>query len=393
MARLTKKAIDAIAPQAKRFEVWDDAIPGLYLRVEPSGLKTFYLFYRTALYRQRRLKLGAYGVLTLEQARERARAALVSVSGGQDPAGERKDQREAPTVADLAERYMAEVTPTKAPTTAVRERTKWTRHILPALRAFRVVELQQADVARFHRAVSTSSGIVNGNRVLATLSHAFTMAERWQWRPVGSNPCRGVEFNREPKRKGALSADQVLLLGEALDRLAASDDRADRMFAAQLRLLLLTGARRSEWQRARVEHLDLARAVLRVPANKEGNPDKTLPLSPEALAIALEAADGRSEGWLFPSPKDEAVPFVWIDRRWWRLQADIGLPAGTHLHDLRHTFASLALSLGYSLEVIGGVLGHSIRDTTARYAYLLDDPRRAALENIGDAVSRNLKKK
>lgn len=392
MARLTKKAIDAIAPQERRFEVWDDAIPGLYLRVEPSGLKTFYLFYRTALYRQRRLKLGAYGVLTLEQARELARSALVAVSAGKDPAGDRQEARRSPTVADLAARYLAEVTPGKAPSTVVRERVKWNKHIIPRLQSLRVVEVSQADIARFHRQVSESSGLVNGNRVLATLSHAFTMAERWGWRPAGSNPCRGVEVNREPKRKGALSAEHVVKLGAALDALAGTGDPADWMFAAQLRLLLLTGARRSEWQRARVEDVDLASCTLRVPANKEGNPDKTIPLPPDALAIASQAVGGRASGWLFPSPKNPAIPFTCIDRRWWRLQAEIGLPRGTHLHDLRHTFASLALSLGYSLEVIGGVLGHSIRATTERYAYLLDDQRRVVLANIGEAV-RNQRKK
>src|SRR6185295_12755203 len=89
MTRITKRAVDAIRSSGKEAFLWDDETPGFGLRAKPSGAKSFIVQYRNAQGRSRRLTLGRYGVLTVEEARRRARLSLASVLKGEDPAENR----------------------------------------------------------------------------------------------------------------------------------------------------------------------------------------------------------------------------------------------------------------------------------------------------------------
>ncbi len=74
-----------------------------------------------------------------------------------------------------------------------------------------------------------------------------------------------------------------------------------------------------------------------------------------------------------------------IKRFWEDVRAKAELPA-VRIHDLRHTFASLLVSGGMTLPMIGKLLGHTQVQTTQRYAHLLDDPLRAGLDQVGDML-------
>jgi len=115
---VTKRVVDAAAPNAERYVIWDSALKGFGLRVEHSGTKTFLVRYRVAG-RKRFVAVGRFGPLTPEQARGLAQATLADVRAGNDPAQERRRERKAITVADLARRFLAEhVGPKRKGTTA-----------------------------------------------------------------------------------------------------------------------------------------------------------------------------------------------------------------------------------------------------------------------------------
>jgi integrase len=170
-------------------------------------------------------------------------------------------------------------------------------------------------------------------------------------------------------------------LGEAL--VAAERVGENKRAIAAIRLLILTGARKSEILGARWEWIDIARGYLHLPDSKTG--EKLVPLGAPALAVI--AAQPRVQGnpYLLPSVKKD-MHYVGLPKAWERIRARAGLD-DVRLHDLRHAFASVGASGGDSLLVIGALLGHRDAKTTQRYAHLQDDPVRAAANRISGTIA------
>ena len=110
-----------------------------------------------------------------------------------------------------------------------------------------------------------------------------------------------------------------------------------------------------------------------------------MPISDEAVAIVRLRRQAVFAGcpWLFPGDKP-GQPVQEIRRFWQRIQREAGIE-DVRIHDLRHTFASLLVSGGASLEMIGKLLGHSQMQTTQRYAHLMDSPLRAGVDAVASA--------
>ena len=103
--------MDALKPNGSEFTVWDDTVSGFGVRVRPTGAKSYVVVYRAGAGRGapvRRYTIGAVGKITPEQARARAKVILGSVAHGHDPAGQKTTERGVPTMAELADRFMAE---------------------------------------------------------------------------------------------------------------------------------------------------------------------------------------------------------------------------------------------------------------------------------------------
>ena len=109
MTRLTKRAVDSLRPGPDRdVFAWDGEIRGLGVRVKPTGLKTYFVQYRNADGRTRRLVIGKHGVLTTDEARDLGRQKLAEVSKGEDPSAKRRAARERMTVSEVCDWYLTE---------------------------------------------------------------------------------------------------------------------------------------------------------------------------------------------------------------------------------------------------------------------------------------------
>jgi integrase len=309
---------------------------------------------------------------------------LAQVRAGGDPALDRKQRRDALSVKELADRFDQEhIAVHLKESTAKEYRRNLTRFILPALGRLRVQDVTRADVAKFHHDLRHIP--YQANRNLEIISKMFNLAEMWGLRPDGSNPRRHLRKYPEEKRERFLSAAELRRLGQVLDEIEAERVELPSAVAA-VRLLLLTGCRLNEILKLRWKHVDLDQALLRLPDSKTG-----------AKAVQLGAA---AVGVLGSIERQPANPHVIVGTRpgkplsdlqpfWQRLRARAGLK-DVRIHDLRHTFASVAVASGQGLPMIGKLLGHSQVQTTARYAHLAGDPLRAAANDISGAVAAGL---
>ena len=385
---LTKRTVDAAQPSAREWCLWDTEVKGFGLRIRPSGVKTYVACYRAGEGRQapvRRCTIGQHGApWTPEQARREAKRILGEVAAGRDPAKDRRDKRraanEAATVRAIAEQWLTEhVDAKRKPRTAGNYRWLLDHIILPAIGTKKIAELARADVAKVHYAHRATPYAANGGiKVLRTLCN---WAEEHGFRPEGSNPARRIEKYKEHPRERFLSPRELQRLGRALDR-AERCGAVTPWAAGAVRLLIFTGARRNEILEARWEWVNMERGTLSLPDSKTGG--KTIHLNAPALNV------------LAGLPRLDGNPFIICGGKPgarlgdleapWRRVRKAALLDDVRIHDMRHSFASVAVAGGLTLPLIGGLLGHRQPQTTARYAHLAADPLKAAAELVGSRI-------
>jgi integrase len=381
MPKVTKRLVEGIKPANRDVLQWDSELRGFGVRVKSSGVRSYLVQYRNQHGRSRRLTIGTHGRLTAEEARAEARRLLADVARGCDPAEDRKALRNALTMSEFSERYMTDYAEgKKKPGTLETDRINLRCHILPALGNLPVASITKSDVVRLHQSMKDTPGAAN--RTIQLVSHMLNVAEKWGQRPDGSNPCRHVEKFKERKRERYLSASELLRLGEVLAEAERTRTELPGALAA-IRLLIFTGCRRGEILTLQWEHVDFENECLRLPDSKTGA--RTIHLNAPALEIlsVVERQDGNPYVIVGGKP---GAHLVNLRKPWQRIRAQAELE-DVRLHDLRHSFASVAVGLGESLHMTGKLLGHSQAQTTQRYAHLADDPVKAATERIGATIA------
>jgi integrase len=362
---------------------WDDDLKGFGLRLFPSGRKAFVLRYRHEG-RSRYLTLGTFPALSATRARQKALRALADLSDQKDPGEERRKARaKGFTVADLGRRFLEDhCKPLLKPLTCREYTYNWGKHVDPALGRHLVESIKPADVEGLHRSMASTPRAAN--HTLAILSSAFRCAERWGLVPRGSNPCLGIERYRQERRERFLSFEELSRLGQAL---ADEEQAGTSPFAiAALRLLVLTGCRKGEILSLRWNHVDLDGARLNLPDSKTGA--KAVLLPPAAVAVLRGLPRMRRNAHVLPGAS-EGSHLAGLRNPWDRVCARAGLE-DVRIHDLRHSFASVAAGSGVSLPLIGKALGHSQPQTTARYAHIADSPLRVAVDLTGEQIASAL---
>ena len=381
MPRLTKRLVDTAKAQETDYFLWDEEIPGFGLRVFATGKKSYLIQYRKDG-RTRRVSFGRYGTITPEEARKKARELLVGVGDGQDPAEEIRQNRYAPTVAGLCERFMDEHVEGRCkPATRLEYSRLIELFIKPAFGNHKVAAITRADITRLHHDMRATP--YQANRTLAALSKMFNLAEIWGLRTDGANPCRHVKKYRETKRERYLSAEELSRLGVVLGQVEREGTESPSAIAA-FRLLLLTGCRLREIQTMKWSYIQGNQ--LHLPDSKTGA--KRVYLGPPALHV-LANIERQDDNDYVITGKVRGQHLTDLQPPWQRIRRRAGLE-DVRIHDLRHSFASGAVMMGESLPMIGKLLGHSQVQTTARYAHLADDPVQAAASRISQNISNQM---
>lgn len=391
--KLTKTIIDQTEPQEKELFVFDSLVPGFGLRVSPGGRKSFILQYRFRR-RSRRMTLGRYGTTTLEKARNKAIKALAAVQDGIDPAHEKQARKTAPTVNDLCDRFWEEhVTVRLKPRTASGYKRILNKFIRPTLGEALVRDIKRADIADLHHRMRRTP--YDANRMLEVVSKMFNLAEMWGWRDDHSNPRRHIKKYPEKKRERYLSREELANLLSTLDYAEGVLDGkilegkegqkplvVHRSAVNAFRLLTFTGCRLREIQTLKWQYVDRENRVLRLPDTKTGA--RAVPVSQHVIDLLIAI-------WNHPDTPQENDYVIYgtlplahltdLQAPWRRIRKAAGLK-DVRIHDLRHSFASYAVSAGHSLPMIGKLLGHTQVQTTARYAHLMTDPMHKAADDI-----------
>ena len=213
------------------------------------------------------------------------------------------------------------------------------------------------------------------------MSKMMNLAEAWGLRPDGSNPCRHVKKYREDKRERYLTREELQRLGASLSD--AERMKTESPFAiAAVGLLILTGARLTEILTLEWDHVDFENQVLRLPDSKTGA--KLIYLNDAAIGLLRTMPTMAGNPFVVAGAKPGAH-LVNLQKPWRRIRSAAQL-YDVRIHDLRHSFASVAAGTGMSLPMIGKLLGHTQPATTARYAHLADDPIRVAANAVGTEI-------
>lgn len=357
-------------PHKKKVDYYDKITKGLILEVRPSGGKTFYLKYTTPEGSQKQLKIGVFGQITFDQARRQAMKLRSQVVLGGDPAAKKTATKAVLVYAELAKQHLAYAKTYQKSwgTTEMYLRL----HIIPRWGKVRLTDIKSQDIAIWladKRGDGLAPATVEKIRVI--FNRSFELALQWQIRGGETNPVRGVARQRiNNARERFLTAAEVNRL------LKACDASCNPQLSSIVRLLLLTGARKSELLNARWEHIDIARRSWFIPVAKTGK--RHVPLSQDALDIIEDLPKFDGCPWLLPN-LETRKPFVTIKRAWATARTEANL-SDLRIHDLRHSAASFMINSGVNLFAVGKVLGHADHKSTMRYSHLSNDTLLAAVE-------------
>ncbi|HUN44128.1 MAG TPA: site-specific integrase [Acetobacteraceae bacterium] len=426
---LTDKLVRELPAPAQGNKItYDDEVAGLGVRVTAAGARAYIFNYRVrATGKERRITIGdatneaGDTVLKIGAARDKAETLRQRVRDGEDPMGKLHADRAAPTVADLATRYLEYAQGGAKPLRArtfTENKALIDRVIVPTLGGEKVAALTRDDVKRLFNKVSKQTPI-RANRMLSVLRRMLNLAETEFKMRTGPNPATAIDRNPEERRTRYLEPEELARL------LAAIGNHRNQQSANIVRLALLTGARRGEILQATWPQFSAGFTTWTKPASLTKQKKlHSIPLNGparELLAGMKAAADQENArrakdglpalvhlfpghggndaqgdlkrtwaaiceaagiGTLVPTIDEAGKPVKGPDgkpkTRW---QSDL------RFHDLRHSFASFLASSGHNLPLIGQMLGHSSPATTQRYAHLLLDPQREAAERVGAIIA------
>jgi integrase len=321
----------------RRVDYFDEDLPGFMLEVRSSGGKTFYQRYRDSRGKERQFKVGSARVLTVRQARIKARSILAQAVLGKDPQKERKLLREIPTLARFVqETYLPFAKSAKRSWQT--DETVLRIHILPRLGHLALDQISAQHVAELlHQMRERHYASGTTNRVLVLLRYMFNLAKKWGIAGVGNNPAAELKTAPDVCRERFLTAEESHRLLKAID----ADE--NQTAAQSIKLLLLTGARRNEITQAKWQYVDWQKKMLLVPCSKSGRP-RLIQLNSAALELLRSIRRQPEDIFIFPSTVT-GRPSKSLHFPWTRIRKRAGL-TGFRLHDLRHSFASFPREQG-----------------------------------------------
>ncbi|WP_413992440.1 tyrosine-type recombinase/integrase [Labrys okinawensis] len=387
MPKLTKSVVDALQHEDGRdLFVWDTIVRGFGVRLKPSGTKTFVIQYRNGERRTRRFVIGQYGVLTVDGARDIAKKKLASVIDGADPSAEKRAAREGMTVAEVCDWYIEQAgagrllgrnrRPIKL-SSVNGDKSRIDQHIKPLLGTRIVSHLKLADIERLQADIAagksargrqsgrggrTSGGAGVAGRAIGTLRSLLNHARRLGI--IERSPANGVRVIASDRLKRRLTPGEVRHMGKIMTHMEREGEHPTGI--AAIRAMLLTGFRRTEILAMRKEWIEPEDNCVAFPDTKSGAQKRAA--GDAAIGHLTSFGQRTTAPFVFPADWGDGH-FIGVVRVLDRVCARAGLK-GVTPHTLRHTFASIAASLGYSELTVAGLLGHGPRGVTQRYIHL-----------------------
>ena len=415
MPKITKRVVDTIRPAAQRSVVWDDGLKGFGVVVRPSGVHSFVFSYRNAKNRKRNITIGKVGALTPQEARNKAEEYRHKVLSGIDPLDEKYDPAKRFTISDLIDEYLLSVAfLNKAESTRYIDLGRVDRHIKPLIGDRLVSEIDMRLVEKAFREIADGktrcdlpSGRKHGRSLVKGGDGTARMAIRlfrailgWgekaglvQAETVAA--ARHVDIGRDGRRDTILDDPKAYArLWETIDRLSDPGRIQVGGFvirpdvADAIRLIILTGARKSEITRLTWDQIDLSSGIISLAPDRHKTGRKTGETRIIGLPnIAIDFLKRRSptcpnERVFKPSRGDGTIE---LSKAWRQIREKADLPPTLGLHGLRHSLASHMAMDGASASEIMTALGHRDISTSQRYIHWAKDSRQRLAEN---AVSR-----
>jgi integrase len=389
MSKITKRVVDAAAPKQDRYIVWDEEIKGFGLLVMPTGIKSYFYQYRTAEGRQRRATIGKHGEWTPTEARAKAEDHRDAVRAGRDPLADKRALKEAPTVGEILDAYLASSFKDKAPSTQRVDKGRIERHLRPHAHS-----LDSEDIKRTFNAIregSTAKDEKTRKRGRARVTGGPGTARMaiellrsiFNWANVKPNPCDGVKTGSSGTRETILEdSDGYGRLFATLDRME-TERRIRSPVADAIRLIALTGCRRGEAAGLRWGNVDLKQGRVVLPpqshktGRKTGKPREIM-LPAEAQKIIARQTEGGPDDFVFsPARGDGAIA---LSKAWRKVRKEADLPETLGLHGLRHSIASHLAMGGAQASEIMTAMGHRQLSTVQRYIHFAEPARQALAE-------------
>lgn len=421
----------SVATLPPNSELWDagkGAVAGFGIRRQRSAAVAYIVLFRDRHGRPRRFTIGRHGApWTPDTARDEAKDILARVAKGEDPGTEKREAREAATVAELCTRYMGAANAgrlstrrggTKKASTLATDQSRIDSHILPLLGKRTVASLTTADLERFmhdvadgkthrreHLGRARAVRVVRGSmgaasRTIGMLGAILAYAVKLGMRP--DNPAHGVLRPADGKRERRLSEGDYAALSKGLERAAqAGEPREDGKqhrrpmwphAVAAIRFLTLTGWRSGEALTLRWQDVDLARRSARLADTKTGASTRALSRAACAVLKAQhKATGGEADGLVFPPARGgQESTMTGFKRFMGKVVALAELPPEITAHTLRHSFASVAADLELSEITIGALIGHKGGGVTRRYTHAADAMLVAAADKVVGEVLRQM---
>lgn len=365
--------VRSLRPEVHSFRLWDTRVPGLYLRVWPSGKKCFYADCRCRG-RRRPYFIGRYPTFSVAEAREEARDALRKAAKGIDPIAEKRAHR-GTTLDEVHKRYVEEY--------AVKHNKSWERtkglvekYILQDLGRRAVKDVTRAEI----RAAVGGIKPILANQILAATSAVFTWAIKQDL--VKENPCKGIDRNPTRSRSRIVSDTEVPLLFNAL----SGDGVAHRA----LKVIWLTGQRPGEVSCMRHEHVvdawwQMPGAPCRGWPGTKNKRDHRVWLPRAARAIIDRGNVTPINGYVFAGAGDRPVEH--LDAVMRAICDQLGIRDRITPHDLRRSFLTTVTGLGFTRHLMDVIANHktdAVTDTYDRHSY--SNEVRQAMETVADHV-------
>ncbi|GGH07582.1 tyrosine-type recombinase/integrase [Mucilaginibacter phyllosphaerae] len=389
----TKDVLDKLEPTNKRYSIADTKIPYLKLFVYESGAKSFVLT-RKVKGRSQKIKIGNYDTLKIEQARKKAKDLNALIDLGGNPHQDRIDERQSITFKELYEHYYSQhaLRFTKHPRS---NRKIMEFHVLPSLgheKASAITSKQMRDlhsrigekVSKYSKNNENKKSHGNANRVLSVVNAVFNFGIKEELIDC-KNPCFGLKKYKSNSRDRFLSPAELIKFFEALNH-------ENQLFSDLFKILLFTGARKTNVLSMKWTDIDLDLKRWRIPESQTKNKDVNIVVLPD-LAIAIlkvryilnEKADLKSQ-FVFPGEGKHGY-LNDPKKSFYRIKKFMGVDDIT-IHDLRRTMASYMAISGASLPMIGKALNHKSQVSTAIYARLSQAPVLDAV-NVATSLMNN----